>query len=871
MAADRLRRSRARLAFASALLLWPALALADWRVLESGQAPARSNALLLLAIDSDLPLGRIVLRREGGGLVVLRRTDRSGLLASPVSAAASESVLDGAERGVLLLELTPGRYRLVRLERADEDSPLTLPAELRTPFELSAGMLAYRGDLQIVEIAGSQALQRRWDNRSSRWLPVLRRDHAAVLRDWPLHQIGPQPDPFPAQWQAWSAGGLFQPQAAKPDYTLAERPPVPALTRALFRPATLPLASLSPNGHWLALAERRDRRLWLVLYDAIGDVRHPVAISLDDGSRLLWCGDDCLSIGHGGGRRSQVEVLRLLGTRAAPALRSLPLPVAGYVVDLLPQNGDELLFGRVDNRSGKDALDLYRVRLDGKRIQPGQFNRSRRLDGRLRNELGWLSDAQGRPRLALGRGKHGYTFLQPTLRGGPQRRLDMPLTTHFEALAIVDEAILALTDDGLPSRQLRRYPIDQGTPQTLAEIGPEVCRDCIGNAVDLLGVVLGAVDRQPLAVRYEARGLARSHGLDAAVQTRLDALWAQHPGAALTLAQISADGASWLYHIDHPGAAAAAGWWLQTAPEHLPVRIGPRRPWLECGEADPADRAADPATDPCVDGPLPPLRSEALALRTAEGWPLEAFLSLPPLIHGPQRPFPLLLLPHGGPLGVRDNRSFDPVVQLFARAGFAVLQVNYRGSLGYGRAFRDAAFGAVGTAIEADLADALEQALRDERLDSTRVCVVGMSYGGYSALMLAIDRPEQIRCVVAYAPLTDLPLRFGSSDWNADTLQRSVQETLYGNPASELASLQQRSPLYRFVELTQPLLLGHGERDRRVHPEHSARLALVLGEAGRPPELHWYSNEAHGLNRVDNQIDWYGRVLTFLRRQLGPP
>jgi dipeptidyl aminopeptidase/acylaminoacyl peptidase len=218
---------------------------------------------------------------------------------------------------------------------------------------------------------------------------------------------------------------------------------------------------------------------------------------------------------------------------------------------------------------------------------------------------------------------------------------------------------------------------------------------------------------------------------------------------------------------------------------------------------------------------------------------------------------------------VRDNRSFDPVVQLFGRAGYAVLQVNYRGSLGYGRAFRDAAFGAVGGAIEADLIGALEQVLRDDRLDPARVCAVGMSYGGYSALMLAIARPEMLRCVAAYAPLTDLPLRFGSSDWNADPLQRSVQQALYGDPATELTSLQQRSPLYRFQELTQPLLLGHGLRDRRVHPEHSARLELVLRESGRPPAIHWYDNEAHGLNRVSNQIDWYGRVLAFLRRELG--
>jgi predicted esterase len=783
--------------------------------------------------------------------------------------AGPEPPVDGAERAFLLLELKPGSYQLVRVERADEDRPLSLPAALKSAFELSGGTLAYPGDLHIAEVAGRQTLQQRWDNRSSRWLPLLRQAHPTILRDWPLRHVGPQADAFPAQWQDWSAAGLFAARESVRAVVAAPLSTVPALTRALFRPPTLSLASLAPDGRWLALAERSDRRLRLLLHDTVGAVRHPVAIHLDDDSRLLWCGNDCLSISHGGGRHSQVEVLRLLGTTAAPQLRSLAVPFAGYVIDPLPQAADELLYGRLDNRSGKDSLEVYRLRLDGSQIHPRQFNRSRRLDGRLRNELGWLSDAEGQLRLALGRSETGYRLLQPTPRGLPQPLLETPLSTQFDALSIVDDALLALTDAELPSRQLRRYPLDRSAPTSVAAVGPEACADCIDLPVDLLGVVLGAVDRRPLAVRFEARGLARSLGLDQTVQDRLDFLAERHPGAALTLARVSADGASWLYHIDQPGAAAAAGWWLQTDPERAPERIGLRRPWLECSHAEPPRSERDPATDPCVDGPLPPLRSEALELRSAEGGPLEAFLSLPPELHGPQRPFPLLLLPHGGPIGVRDNRSFDPVVQLFGRAGYAVLQVNYRGSLGYGRAFRDAAFGAVGGAIEADLIGALEQVLRDDRLDPARVCAVGMSYGGYSALMLAIARPEMLRCVAAYAPLTDLPLRFGSSDWNADPLQRSVQQALYGDPATELTSLQQRSPLYRFQELTQPLLLGHGLRDRRVHPEHSARLELVLRESGRPPAIHWYDNEAHGLNRVSNQIDWYGRVLAFLRRELG--
>jgi dipeptidyl aminopeptidase/acylaminoacyl peptidase len=113
-----------------------------------------------------------------------------------------------------------------------------------------------------------------------------------------------------------------------------------------------------------------------------------------------------------------------------------------------------------------------------------------------------------------------------------------------------------------------------------------------------------------------------------------------------------------------------------------------------------------------------------------------------------------------------------------------------------------------------------------------------------------------------------LPLRFVSSDWNADPLQAALQARLYGDPRARLETLQARSPVYRFQALRRPLLIGHGKRDRRVNPEHSDRLALLLRGMDRSPQVQIYDNEGHSLQRVDNQIDWYGRVLAFLQREI---
>ncbi len=860
----------------------PIDAQAHWRVLAPGQSPDPASAVLLLVIDSDLALGQIVLRREGQRSLLRLRPDlRADALPLPV-----EEGVEGSERGLLVLQLEPGDYRLVRIELADRRL-LDLPAGLRRAIELRAGELVYPGDLRIAEVAGSEQLRRRWENRSSRWLPLLHRTHPELLATRPIRYEGRGVDPFPAQWQAWMLEGRLGDPGDDHSAT-APQPEVPpaALTRALFRPPALALVSLSPDGHWLALGERADQALRLVLVDAASAVRHPTGIRLDADARLLWCGPDCLAVSRGAGRAGRVEVLRLEQQADALRLRRLPIDSAGYVVDPLPQDPDSLLFGRLDDPTGKDAIEVYRLRLEPPQIHTRQLHRRHRLDGVVRNELGWLSDTQGQLRLALGRSADGYQLLQPTRAGDPAPLLETPLSTHLDALAIVDDALLALTDADLPSRQLRRYPLDGSAPTTLAAISagdslarmchepPAAAADhpvmaCPVTAVDLVGVVLGYHDRQPLALRHFDRGMLRSSGIDAPLQQRLDELQQHHPGAALNLARVSADGSHWLYFLDRPGDPAAASWWLQRAAGETPTLVGRLRPWLDCPVPSPHASALPAPAEPwCRDGPLPPLRSEVLILRSAEGWPLEAYLTLPPQIHGPERPLPLLLLPHGGPLGVRDHRGYDPLVQLLARAGFALLQVNYRGSLGYGRAFRDAAFGEVGAAIEGDLLSALDQLRSDPRLDLDRVCSVGTSYGGYSALMLAILRPGQVRCVATYAAPTDLLLRFVGSDWNDDPLQRALQERLYGDPATDLARLQARSPLYRYEALTQPLLIGHGLRDRRVHPEHADRLALLLRGAGRAPEAQFYANEGHALQRVENQIDWYNRVLAFLQREI---
>src|SRR5690606_33503004 len=226
-----------------------------------------------------------------------------------------------------------------------------------------------------------------------------------------------------------------------------------------------------------------------------------------------------------------------------------------------------------------------------------------------------------------------------------------------------------------------------------------------------------------------------------------------------------------------------------------------------------------------------------------DGFPIEAYLTLPEA----DAPPPLVVLAHGGPVGIRDTRYFDQEVQFLASLGYAVLQVNFRGSEGYGREFREAGKRSHGTLIEDDVDAALSVVLAGNTVDRGRMCAMGSSYGGYSALVSAIRWPGRFRCVVSIAGVSDRILFFTASDGGRSKKGRERLEEVIGDPRTDTADMLASSPLYRYRELDVPVLLAHGTEDLRVDFEHSRRLSRMLSEAGRPPVLLALEGEGHGV------------------------
>ncbi|HWA59921.1 MAG TPA: alpha/beta fold hydrolase [Caulobacteraceae bacterium] len=254
------------------------------------------------------------------------------------------------------------------------------------------------------------------------------------------------------------------------------------------------------------------------------------------------------------------------------------------------------------------------------------------------------------------------------------------------------------------------------------------------------------------------------------------------------------------------------------------VLLGEKQPWLS------QDRLG---------------RMETLKVTTRDGAAITAYLTLPIGAAGGTRP-PMVVMPHGGP-EIRDQFDFDIWAQAFAAQGWAVLQPNFRGSGGYGKAFADAGRKHWGDRMQEDVEDAVAAAVAAGKVDARRVAICGASYGGYSALMEAVRRPDLYKAVVSVAGDCSLvdTLAFSRHEDGSDSPTYAYWLASIGDPKADEAALKAASPALRAAEIRAPVLLIHGTRDKIVDPKQSKIMAKALKEAGKPYEYVELKGEGH--------------------------
>ncbi|MCW8857566.1 MAG: S9 family peptidase [Kangiella sp.] len=246
-----------------------------------------------------------------------------------------------------------------------------------------------------------------------------------------------------------------------------------------------------------------------------------------------------------------------------------------------------------------------------------------------------------------------------------------------------------------------------------------------------------------------------------------------------------------------------------------------------------------------------------------DGLEIRGYLTLPP---NKDKNLPAVVLVHGGPYGPKDTWRYHPESQFFASRGYAVLQINYRGSGGRGRDFIYDNYRKMGMEMQDDLTDGTLWAIEKGFFDKDRICIYGGSYGAYASLMGVIKEPDLYQCAIGYVGAYDIKA-FKYSDIYERESGRKFLDEAWGYNDENFS--YQRSPVNFVDKIKADVLIIHGEADRRTPIEHYESLSKAFKKAGKTFESIVKPHEGHGFYDMDNRIEIYSKMEAFLKEHIG--
>jgi dienelactone hydrolase len=387
----------------------------------------------------------------------------------------------------------------------------------------------------------------------------------------------------------------------------------------------------------------------------------------------------------------------------------------------------------------------------------------------------------------------------------------------------------AVLDDGSGKTALRRFNFSTFKPGEVVQAQP---------GFDVLSVRYD--DRaEPVSITYVA-----DREEDVWLDPRMKALHASLskalPGSDVQIPSIAKDGSRALVRAGSPTDPGV--WYL--------YHIKEKR--LDLLAAD------KPGIDPKIMADV-----KAVSYSARDGTTIHGYLTLP--AGRDARSLPLIILPHGGPFGVRDRLTFNSEAQFLANRGYAVLQPNFRGSGGYGKAFERLGEGTIGRAMQDDLDDGMDWAVKQGIADPKRVCLVGSSYGGYAALWGVIRNPERYRCAASFAGVTDLNAILAyDADFMSRFDGRKLRQKYRGDGGG--FNFDTVSPAQNIDRLNRPILLAHGEKDYIVPLDQFQKMRNAAKRTSKPVEELVFPDEGHGFSKQASETKWLDTLEAFLTR-----
>jgi dipeptidyl aminopeptidase/acylaminoacyl peptidase len=256
-----------------------------------------------------------------------------------------------------------------------------------------------------------------------------------------------------------------------------------------------------------------------------------------------------------------------------------------------------------------------------------------------------------------------------------------------------------------------------------------------------------------------------------------------------------------------------------------------------------------------------------ITYQSRDGLTIQGYLTLPKGVKA--KNLPVVINPHGGPWA-RDSWGFNPEVQFLANRGYAVLQMNFRGSTGYGKKFWEASFKQWGRTMQDDITDGVKWLLSQGIADSTRIAIYGGSYGGYATLAGITITPELYCCAVDYVGVSNIFTWMKSIPPYWEPFRQMTYEML-GDPVKDSLMLAEVSPVFLVDRIKCPLLVAQGANDPRVNINESNQIVEALRKRGVTVEYLVKDNEGHGFFNQENQFDFYRAMEKFLATHMNNP
>lgn len=440
---------------------------------------------------------------------------------------------------------------------------------------------------------------------------------------------------------------------------------------------------------------------------------------------------------------------------------------------------------------------------------------------------------QGRSKVYLRDKAGAWQLLQDAEDFGNTGRFSRPLQVDG------DGKLLVLARAGLDHTALYRYDtakkeLESDPLVAVKGFDLDATAELDHGSRELLGLHFSA-DR-PMSVWFDDKLQALQAGIDKAL-----------PAGRTNRVQCGRCTTTRFFIIQSESDREPGEYYLFDRQEGSMQRIGARRPWIK------EDTQG---------------RRSFHRVKTRDGLEMPVYVTHPPGASATE-PLPAVVLVHGGPnlRGVDSLWSDD--AQFLASRGYRVIEPEFRGSSGYGWKLFRAGWQQWGRTMQDDLLDALDWAAQSKLVDRQRACIMGASYGGYAALMGPIRHPDAWRCAISFAGVTDIETMFTeqTSDMSEEA-RRYGMKRLVGDPKEEAQRWQEVSPVAQVGRIKVPVLLAHGQFDRRVPPAHADDFVSAAKRAGVKIDYVKYDRDGHGWHYAEDHADFLKRVEAFLAKSL---